>query len=151
MLTKEQAVIDGLKEKIFFHRFIGHVGATFRHWYHGHTVLYDELIRRYHPTAKSRALADILGTSPFTGTSINIGPRALATNHRDSANLLNGPCAIGVFGNFDGTTAAQVIFHEAKVICEYIPGDVYYVLSSSISHENLDMPEGCVRQCHGSI
>ena len=116
-------------------------------WMPGVTKLYRELQERYFPTAgKDRATilserdaVDILRDSPFMGFSINIGPHAVATLHRDSSNMLNGPCAIGVFGTFDGKRSGHVILHEAKTIIEVIPGDVIIILSSTITHENVPL------------
>ena len=144
---KQQDTLDHLKSQPYFQRYNAHVNSVTHQWLPGITKLYEELQNRYFPTAnkdkatilQERAAVDILEDSPYMGFSINIGPQAVAAIHRDSSNMLGGPCAIGVFGTFDGHKGGHLVLHEAKVIIEVIPGDVIIILSSTITHENIPL------------
>ena len=49
--------------------------------------------------------------------------------------MLNSPCFIGVFGDFNGRVSGHIVLHEAKIILELNPRDVVFLLSSTITHE----------------
>ena len=106
-------------------------------WFPGTMKLNDMLLDRYLPDASVRKDYDILDGMPFSGFSINIGPKALAAKHRDSSNVVNGLCTIAVFGDFTPTLSGHVILHSARIILEVFPGNLYHVLSSNIPHENI--------------
>jgi len=75
--------------------------------------------------------------SPFFATTLNMGPQTVCFAHRDYWNLLYGTCGIGALGPFDHRTGGHLILHEPKVIMEFRRGDVIWVPSAAVTHENV--------------
>lgn len=81
-------------------------------------------------------------SSPFLGTSINLGPMSESRTHRDPQNLAGGICAIGAFGRFDHRVSGHLILVEPKLIIEMKHGDVVVIPSAAVTHCNSPLHEG---------
>lgn len=73
--------------------------------------------------------------------TINAGPQAVSSWHRDCANLAWGVCAIFVTGRFDHTSGGHLLLREAKVFLELQRGDIALIPSAVITHRNLPISE----------
>lgn len=87
-------------------------------------------------------LAGVFPSSPFCALTINMGPQTVCLPHRDYWNLAYGTCPIGVLGPFDHRTGGQLILHEPKLIIELRRGDVMFIPSAAVTHENAPIAEG---------
>ncbi|KII92988.1 hypothetical protein PLICRDRAFT_101289, partial [Plicaturopsis crispa FD-325 SS-3] len=74
---------------------------------------------------------------PFYATTLNMGPQTVCLPHRDFNNLAYGTCGIGALGDFDHRTGGQIILHEPKIILEFRRGDIFFVPSAAVTHENV--------------
>ncbi|KAF7967033.1 hypothetical protein HWV62_36025 [Athelia sp. TMB] len=81
-------------------------------------------------------LTAVFPGSPFNACTINMGPQTVCLPHRDYWNLAYGTCPIGVLGPFNHRTGGQMILHEPKVIIELRRGDVMFIPSAAVTHEN---------------
>ncbi|KAF7972052.1 hypothetical protein HWV62_19193 [Athelia sp. TMB] len=81
-------------------------------------------------------LAAVFPGSPFNACTINMGPQTVCLPHRDYWNLAYGTCPIGVLGPFNHRAGGQMILHEPKVIIELQRGDVMFIPSAAVTHEN---------------
>lgn len=83
-------------------------------------------------------LLDVIGKGfPFAAATANFGPRTTCKSHRDLKNLAYGLCAIAVFGRFDHRRGGHLVLHELKVVLEMRPGDIAFIPSAVVSHENV--------------
>jgi hypothetical protein len=78
--------------------------------------------------------------SPFFATTLNMGPHTVCFAHRDW-NLVYGTCRIGALGPFDHRTGGHLILHEPQVIMEFRRGDVIWIPSAAVTHENVPIKE----------
>lgn len=83
--------------------------------------------------------------SPFCAFTMNMGPHTVCIGHRDFWNLVYGTCPIGALGPFNHRTGGHIILHEPKVIFEFRRGDVMFIPSGAITHENVPIAEGETR------
>jgi len=83
--------------------------------------------------------------SPFCAFTMNMGPHTVCLGHRDFWNLVYGTCPIGALGPFNHRTGGHIILHEPKLIIEFRRGDVIFVPSGAVTHENVPISEGEVR------
>lgn len=70
-----------------------------------------------------------------------MGPRTVCKPHRDAANLVYGWCVVWALGTFDFTLGGHIVLHEAKLIIELGPGDMIFLPSACITHENIPIQE----------
>lgn len=82
------------------------------------------------------------GPSPFSTITVNFGPRTVCLPHRDLKNLAYGWCAIVVLGNFDFELGGHLVLHELKLIVEMRPGDIIFIPSAVVTHENIPIGRG---------
>ncbi|KAF7969180.1 hypothetical protein HWV62_28009 [Athelia sp. TMB] len=87
-------------------------------------------------------LTAVFPGSPFCALTINMGPQTVCLPHRDYWNLAYGTCPIGVLGSFNHRTGGQLILHEPKLIIEVRRGDVMFIPSAAITHENAPISVG---------
>jgi len=80
--------------------------------------------------------------SPFCAFTMNMGPQTVCIGHHDFWNLVYGTCPIGALGPFNHRTGGQIILHEPKVIFEFHRGDVMFIPSGAVTHENVPIAEG---------
>lgn len=83
---------------------------------------------------------------PFAATTANFGPQAWCRSHLDLKNLAYGLCCIAVFGKFNHQRGGHLILHELKVILEMRPGDIVFIPSAVVTHENIPIGAGETRQ-----
>ncbi|KAF7971652.1 hypothetical protein HWV62_20610 [Athelia sp. TMB] len=82
------------------------------------------------------ALTPVFPGSPFSACTINMGPQTVCLPHRDYWNLAHGTCPIGVLGAFNHRTRGHMILHEPKLIIELWRGDIMFIPSAAVTHEN---------------
>lgn len=85
-------------------------------------------------------------TSPFAAMTVNFGPQTVCRSHRDLKNLAYGLCAIMVLGDFDYKRGGHLILHEFKLVVEMRPGDIIFIPSAVVTHENVPIAPGETRQ-----
>lgn len=83
---------------------------------------------------------------PFAAATANFGPRTFCLSHRDLKNLAFGLCVIIALGKFDFQKGGHLILHELKLIVEMRPGDIAFIPSAVVSHENVPVAEDETRQ-----
>jgi hypothetical protein len=83
--------------------------------------------------------------SPFCSFTANMGPQTVCNAHRDFWNLAHGTCPIGALGPFNHRTGGHIILHEPKLIIEFRRGDVMFIPSAAITHENVPIANGETR------
>jgi len=83
--------------------------------------------------------------SPFCSFTANMGPQTVCIGHRDFWNLAHGTCPIGVLGPFNHRTGGHIILHEPKLIIEFRRGDVMFIPSAAVTHENVPIADGEMR------
>ena len=83
--------------------------------------------------------------SPFCSFTMNMGPQTVCLGHRDFWNVVYGTCPIGALGPFNHRTGGHIILHEPKLIIEFRRGDVMFILSGAVTHENVPIHEGETR------
>lgn len=112
-----------------------------------------EAIRVHHESLlklkKVEALLDIISgnvESPFAAMTANFGPKTVCRSHRDIKNLAYGLCAIMVLGDFDHRRGGHLILHELKLVVEMRPGDIIFIPSAVVTHENVPIAEEETRQ-----
>ncbi|KDQ06054.1 hypothetical protein BOTBODRAFT_121958, partial [Botryobasidium botryosum FD-172 SS1] len=69
------------------------------------------------------------------------GPFILLRCHRDYKNLAYGLCMLIVLGAFDYEKGGQLVLHELKLVIDLKPGDVLFLPSALITHQNLPIGE----------
>jgi len=79
--------------------------------------------------------------SPFCAFTMNMGPQTVCIGHRDFWNLAYGTCPVGALGPFNHRTGGHIILHEPKVIFEFRRGDVMFIPSAAVTHENVPIAE----------
>ncbi|THH28042.1 hypothetical protein EUX98_g6148 [Antrodiella citrinella] len=79
--------------------------------------------------------------SAFAAQSLNISDQSLSDRHVDLKNLVFGICCIIPFGTFNHRRSAHVVLEEPKVIIELAPGDLFFLPSASIHHENIPLAD----------
>ena len=82
---------------------------------------------------------------PFCSFTANMGPQTVCIGHRDFWNLAHGTCPIGVLGPFNHRTGGHIILHEPKLIIEFRRGDVMFIPSAAVTHENVPITDGEMR------
>ena len=83
--------------------------------------------------------------SPFCAFTMNMGPHTVCIGHRDLWNVVYGTCPIGALGPFNHRTGGHIILHEPKVIIEFRRGDVIFIPSAAVTHENAPILDGEAR------
>ncbi|PVF91247.1 hypothetical protein CPB86DRAFT_719825 [Serendipita vermifera] len=84
--------------------------------------------------------------SPWSTTTVNLGPQTVTLPHRDIGNLSYGLCSVTPMGKFDHTTGGHLVLDELKVIMELRPGDLVLFPSALITHWNTPIQSGETRQ-----
>lgn len=87
-----------------------------------------------------------LKISPFAAMTANFGPQTVCRSHRDLKNLAYGLCTIMVLGDFDYRRGGHLILHEFKLVIEMRPGDIIFIPSAIVTHENIPVGENETRQ-----
>ena len=95
--------------------------------------------------ATNSALRAIFPNSPFCAFTMNMGPHTVCLGHRDFWNLAYGTCPIGPLGPFNHRTGGHIILHEPKLIIEFRRGDVIFIPSAAVTHENVPIASGETR------
>lgn len=87
----------------------------------------------------------------FAATTLNLGPRVrrlsrsshadLLTQtstwfHRDHKNVANGYCAVIAGGDYNPRISGHFIMVEPRIVLEFHPGDVIFIMSALITHGN---------------
>lgn len=90
-------------------------------------------------------LSSVFPDSPFCALTINMGPQTVCLPHRDYWNLVYGTCPVGVLGSFNHRTGGQMILHEPKLVIELRRGDVMFIPSAAVTHENAPVAVGETR------
>ncbi|KZP11062.1 hypothetical protein FIBSPDRAFT_678375, partial [Athelia psychrophila] len=80
--------------------------------------------------------------SPFCALTINMGPQTVCLPHRDYWNVVYRTCPIGVLGPFNHRTGGQLILHEPKLVIELRRGDIMFIPSAAVTHENAPIVAG---------
>ena len=83
--------------------------------------------------------------SPFCSFTANMGPQTVCIGHRDFWNLVYGTCPIGALGAFNHRTGGHIILHEPKLIIKFRRGDVMFIPSGAVTHENVPIADGETR------
>lgn len=78
---------------------------------------------------------------PWTSCTCNLGPRTVCKSHRDSEDWAVGISGQLVFDGFDGSRGGQLVLHEAKLVINLYPGDLFFFPSSCVTHSNLQIGE----------
>ncbi|KZP08486.1 hypothetical protein FIBSPDRAFT_694812, partial [Athelia psychrophila] len=87
-------------------------------------------------------LTAVFPDSPFCALTINMGPQTVCLPHRDYWNIAYGTCPIGVLGSFNHRTGGQLILHEPKLVIELRRGDIMFIPSAALTHENAPIVAG---------
>jgi hypothetical protein len=87
-----------------------------------------------------------LFTSPFTTTTLNLGPRTVTSPHRDAGNVQSGLCAIFILGNHKAIHGGHLVLEEAKAVMELEAGDMAILPSALITHWNTRLDPGTTRR-----
>ena len=80
--------------------------------------------------------------SLFCSFTMNMGPHTVCLGHRDFWNVVYGTCPIGALGPFNHCMGGHIILHELKLIIEFCWGDVMFIPSGAVTHENVPIHEG---------
>lgn len=109
-------------------------------WFPNHADLYSEVQRRHRI---QQDLVDfVFPHSPFCGTSFNLGPVATSKRHTDLKNFAGGICVIGALGSFNHETSGHLVLVEAKLILEFMDGDLAVLPSAALTHANTPIRRG---------
>lgn len=84
--------------------------------------------------------------APFATYTLNVGDRCVCGAHVDGMNLACGLCMVIPFGTFDFRKGGHLILHELKLVIEVPPGGTVLFPSAIITHENIPIAEGELRQ-----
>ena len=95
--------------------------------------------------AIDHALCTLFPDSPFCSFTMNMGPQTVCLGHRDLWNLAYGTCPIGALGPFNHRTGGHIILHEPKLIIEFCRGDIMFIPSAAVTHENVPIGDGETR------
>lgn len=87
-------------------------------------------------------LRTLFHTLPFAAVTANFGPQTVCDPHRDSQDLVWGWCVVWTLGTYDFEMGGHLVLHEAKLILEYAPGDIIFMPSGCILHENIPIQPG---------
>ena len=83
---------------------------------------------------------------PFASFTLNIGDQCICGAHVDGSNLACGICFASPFGKIDYKKGGHLILHELKLVLEVPPGSFVFFPSGLITHENIPISEGELRQ-----
>ena len=82
----------------------------------------------------------------FACCTLNVGDQCVCFAHVDSLNLAGGLCLVSPFGSFDSTRGGHLILHDLKLALEVPPGSSVLFPSAIITHENIPIRDGELRQ-----
>ena len=74
---------------------------------------------------------------PFAAVTANLGPKTICHKHVDAQNLSYGWCVVCAMGEFDSTMGGHMVLHDARIILEYGRGDIIFLPSAIMAHENI--------------
>ncbi|EJD32368.1 hypothetical protein AURDEDRAFT_178569, partial [Auricularia subglabra TFB-10046 SS5] len=109
---------------------------------------FPKLVPRYKELNESLGLNKLFlrpGDDPddfnflFAAMTLNLGPQVATISHRDSKNLQPGVCAIIALGRFNPQTGGHFVMREPRLLVEFRPGDILFVMSSVITHFNVPL------------
>ena len=92
--------------------------------------------------ALDQTFCTLFPDSRFCSFTMNMGPQTVCLGHRDRWNLAYGTCPIGALGPFNHRTGGHIILHEPKLIIEFRRGDVMFIPSAAVTHENVPIGAG---------
>lgn len=104
-----------------------------------HRLIMDETSRS-NPEAKP----PIPGGS-FSAMTVNLGPKTVASPHRDVKNYGPSVCFDYADGDFNWRRGGHLILHEPRKIIELPPGCIVLFPSACITHENVPIGDGETR------
>lgn len=78
---------------------------------------------------------------PFAAATANMGPHTVCDPHRDAADLAYGWCVVWALGAFNSESGGHLVLHEPKLILEFARGDIIFIPSACITHENIPIDE----------
>lgn len=84
--------------------------------------------------------------SVWPAATFNLGPRTITYEHRDSANLAFGWCAVTAFGHFNPKLGGHLILWDMKMVIEFPPGATILIPSATIWHSNTALQPGELRK-----
>jgi hypothetical protein len=74
--------------------------------------------------------------SIFAAATVNFGPQTVCLNHRDTANLPFGWCAISALGKFNSKRGGHLVLWDLKLVIEFPPGITIIIPSAVCKHSN---------------
>ncbi|KAF9471714.1 hypothetical protein BDN70DRAFT_761742, partial [Pholiota conissans] len=135
VLHKKQATADALVADASIRRIAGFQSGCFSFYfpkiYHHYWTHLGPLYGRI-PTLR----ANFPNVSIFPACTFNLGPTTATHDHRDSANVASGICAITALGNFDPTLGGHLILFDLKLVIEFPPGSTVLIPSALFKHGN---------------
>lgn len=78
---------------------------------------------------------------PFAAVTANLGPKTICHKHVDGLNLAYGWCVVCAMGEFDCKSGGHMVLHDAEIILEYGRGDILFLPSAIMAHENIAVQE----------
>jgi len=84
--------------------------------------------------------------SPWTTSTLNLGPQVVTDPHRDAGNLAYGLCTVTAIGDFNHTKGGHLVFDELRMIFEMASGDTIIFPSALLTHWNTPIQPHETRQ-----
>lgn len=92
----------------------------------------DDSLAAPHPLRQALKAAGV--NLPFAAHAFNLGPFVECWWHRDARNYILGVCPVVMLGAFNHRTSGQLILVEPKVVIELRRGDLFFLMSSILTH-----------------
>lgn len=83
--------------------------------------------------------------SPFSTTTVNLGPQTVCIPHTDENDFAFGWGSLRAFGLFDFTKGGHVVFWDLGLAFEFPPGAEMFFPSARFIHGNTTLQEGETR------